>query len=125
MPAPAESRWAGALLAGVDADLDRGRAAHHHPAPGAGAVEELLHGRITRRVQDAPWRPDGVHSLASQEQAGRAGLEADAVGAPLGVTLRERRPGQVSRSLAARGHQIAPSVSVVGLARPSESTRRF
>src|ERR1019366_3889285 len=45
--------------------------------------------------------------------AGRAGLEADAVGAPLGVTLRERGPGQVSRSLAARGHQIAPSVSVV------------
>jgi hypothetical protein len=59
------------------------------------------------------------------DPAGRPGLEADAVGQLLRVTLGERRAGHQCSSVAARRHQIAPSVSVVGLPRRGESTRRY
>src|SRR5215468_7931782 len=68
MPSPAEAGPARALAAGVHADLDGGRAAHHEPAPRAGPVEELLHGRVTGQFENAPRRAERVESLPAEAE---------------------------------------------------------
>src|SRR6266566_2349229 len=68
MPSPAEAGPARPLTAGVHADLDRGGAAHHEPAPGAGPVEELLHRRVARQFEHAPRRAERVESPPAEAE---------------------------------------------------------
>ena len=64
---------AAAVIAGIHADLDRRGAAHHLAAPRAVAVEEFLHRRIPRQIQQAAGRAQRVETVAAQFQAGRRG----------------------------------------------------
>ncbi len=75
VPAPPESGGTALLPPGVHAHLDRGGAAHHDPAPGAAAVEEFFHGRVTRQVQDAPRGSEGIKAVPGEaEPRGGDGL---------------------------------------------------
>ncbi len=47
----------------------RGGAAHHDPAPGTAAVEELFHGRIARQVQDTAWWSERIKAMPGEAQA--------------------------------------------------------
>src|SRR3984885_11591677 len=71
MPAPPETRGAALFLPGVYADLDGGGAAHHDPAPGAGAVEELFHRRVARKVEDAARGSEGIEAVPGEAEARR------------------------------------------------------
>src|SRR5438105_4708181 len=68
-PARPVTRRAAVLVARVQADLHGGGVAHHDPPPGPAPVEELLHGRVTRQVEDAAGRADGIDAVAGQRQA--------------------------------------------------------
>ena len=71
VPAPPESGGAALLLARVHAHLNGGGTAHHDPAPGAAAVEELFHGRVARQVQHAAWGSEGIEAMPREAEPGR------------------------------------------------------
>ena len=65
-----------AVVAGVQADLDRRGAAHHLAAPRAVAVEEFLHRRVPREVEHAPGRAERIKAVAAELEPGAGGRVA-------------------------------------------------
>ena len=64
-----QSRGHPVRFARVQADLHRGGAAHHQPAPRAGSVEELLHRRVPGHLEHPVRGPQRVEALPGQAQA--------------------------------------------------------
>ena len=72
-PARPVPRFTGAVVARVQADLNRRGAAHHLTAPRAVGVEEFLHRRVPRQVDHTPGRAQWIKAIAAEFEAGRCG----------------------------------------------------
>src|ERR1035441_9572609 len=100
VPAETVPGRAAIFLASIDADLYRRGAAHHEPAPWPAAIEELLHSRVTRQVEDAAGQPVGIKATADQGKSGRAQGRAD------GGEITARGGHAVAEGVARRGTQL-------------------
>src|ERR1035441_5848769 len=100
VPAEPVPGRAAIFLASIDADLYRRGAAHHEPAPWPAAIEELLHSRVTRQVEDATGQPVGIKATADQGKSGRAQGRAD------GGEITARGGHAVAEGVARRGTQL-------------------
>ena len=70
-PPPAVAGVTVAVVAGVQADLDRRGAAHHLAAPRAAPVEEGLHGRVPRQVEHAARRAERIEAESRRARGPR------------------------------------------------------
>src|SRR5262249_33704431 len=117
VPSAAEAGPARPLAAGVHADLDRGGAAHHQPAPWAGPGAELLPRRVAREVEHAPAR-------GGRGARPGGGGEGPWWGSGRGGGARSGRVGAMQSPGPAAGAELIstwPPGSVVSVPRPGSA----